>query len=370
MQISCTKNRLKKIGKKIRNDEILSVEDELIFSAFRKGHDKILSNFRSRINHQLSNAENKNVIFAQRLKKRDTIINKLKSRHTEMDLLRMHDIAGMRLIFNNIKSLEKFRNNFVSKDGKKYIRTNNLDKYDYIKHPRERTGYRGIHDVYEEKTDDPIKMHMELQYRTKVQHAWSTTLEIWDSTFHREAKFENESDDVTTFFKYIAELFARTLEKRSFIPELNNYELFKKIIKLDKKLDIIPKLRKIKKTNTNLSIYDVSNDEYILLQKIFENQKNITLNIKLPETKDIDASFKLYKELEELEKLYNDVVMVQVKQPKKFLEKAYNNYYNDLTAFFKYYDNAIRLLKDSSPKKCGVYALFNNIKYFSVTDLF
>ena len=366
MQINCTKNQLRKIGKKIRNGEVLTPEEESSFAEFRKGHDKILSNFRNRLNNQLSKSENQNVIFAQRLKKRDTIVNKLKDRHKEMDLLRMHDIAGMRLIFSNIFLLEKFRNSFLSIPGKKYIRTNDLDKYNYIKRPREITGYRGIHDVYEEKTDDPIKMHMELQYRTKVQHAWSTTLEIWDSSFNRKAKFENETNDVAAFFRYVSELFARKLEKSSFMQELTDFELFKKIVSLDGKLGIITKLKKIKRADYKISLLNVEN-EYILLQKIIESQKQIILNIKIADTKSIDQSFDQYKELE---KLYKDVVMVQVKQPQKFLTKAYNNYYNDLSEFFKYYDSAIKLLRKNNEQECNIYAFWHNWRYFEFSDFF
>lgn len=364
MQINCTKHQLRKIGKKIRNNEILTPEDEIKFSEFRKGHDKILSNFRSRLNNQLCKEENKNVIFAQRLKKRETIINKLQDRHTEMDLLRMHDIAGMRLIFPNISLLQKFRNTFVASPGKKYIRTNELDKYNYIKNPRKITGYRGIHDIYEEKTEDSIKMHMELQYRTKIQHAWSTTLEIWDSSFNRKAKFEHETIEVSSFFRYVSELFARKLERSSFMPELSDYELFKKIIYLDGKLGIIAKLRKVKKADYQLSPYNVEN-KYILLQKMIK--EDVILNIKVTETQDINKNFDLYKDLE---RLYNDVVMVQVKHPQKFLNKAYNNYYNDLSEFFRYYSNAIRLLRKSDAKKCNNYAFWHNWKYFELNEIF
>ena len=69
MKLACTKNQLKRIGKKIRNGESLAPDEEILFSEFRKAHDKILSNFRARLNHQLAKPENKNIIFAQRLKK-------------------------------------------------------------------------------------------------------------------------------------------------------------------------------------------------------------------------------------------------------------------------------------------------------------
>ena len=62
--------------------------------------------------------------------------------------------------------------------------------------------------------------------------------------------------------------------------------------------------------------------------------------------------------------------MVQVKQPQKFLTKAYNNYYNDLSEFFKYYDSAIKLLRKNNEKECNIYAFWHNWKYFEFSEFF
>jgi ppGpp synthetase/RelA/SpoT-type nucleotidyltranferase len=45
--------------------------------------------------------KSKKIVLASRLKKRATIISKLSSRLKEMNLSRMHDIAGYRLLFQN-----------------------------------------------------------------------------------------------------------------------------------------------------------------------------------------------------------------------------------------------------------------------------
>jgi putative GTP pyrophosphokinase len=86
----------------------------------------------------------------------------------------MDDVAGCRLIFPDIPALYAFRE-ALHKARFQHERKNGIDKYDYIKNPKE-TGYRGIHDIYEydvrSDTGQASKgLLLELQYRTRVQHA-------------------------------------------------------------------------------------------------------------------------------------------------------------------------------------------------------
>ena len=52
---------------------------------------------------------------------------------------------------------------------------------DYINHPREDTGYRGIHLIYRYRSDRKKRAwngrKIEVQLRTKLQHAWATAVE-------------------------------------------------------------------------------------------------------------------------------------------------------------------------------------------------
>jgi ppGpp synthetase/RelA/SpoT-type nucleotidyltranferase len=98
-----------------------------------------------------------------------------------MQLARMDDVAGCRLIFPSIPELYDFRGDF-HKARFNHTRRNSLDKYDYIKKPKD-TGYRGVHDVYEydvrsERGERLKGLYVEIQYRTLVQHAWATAVEV------------------------------------------------------------------------------------------------------------------------------------------------------------------------------------------------
>ena len=108
------------------------------------------------------------IVVAQRHKRQSTIFDKLR-RLPRMQLARMDDVAGCRLIFENIKSLYFFRS-VLHAAHFNHLLKNDIDKYDYMKHPKE-TGYRGIHDVYAYDVNSehgkPYKgLLIELQYRT------------------------------------------------------------------------------------------------------------------------------------------------------------------------------------------------------------
>ena len=352
MKIACSKHHLKKIGQKIRRGDRLTNEDEVCFAAFRKGHEKILTNFRSRMNDWLSKKEYRSIRFVQRLKKRDTIVNKLKDRLKEMDLLRMQDIAGGRLFFKDIPTLLKFRNQFIHSKEKRYRRINNDDKFNYIKKPAD-SGYRGIHDVYEEITDDSVKAKIEIQYRTYVQHSWATALEVWDSNYGGKTKFGQDASPITMFFKLISELFSRELENKINLT-ISDLELFQHIIKLDNKLHIIKKLKKVKPLQLELPL-DIDL-KYIVLQKQFIN--NFKVDLKIPEVTNV-----IPKEYFELERLHFNDDLVLVKSQRNFLERAYNNYFNDATPFLNNLEESIHQLRRKYPFKSRWYAFKYNWNY-------
>ncbi len=100
--------------------------------------------------------------FAQRLKRRNTVIDKLLRKDKDgnaliSDVSAMHDFAGCRMIFDDLAQMEEFRRYMHSSAVMKnveHILRHDPDKYDYIKHPNF-TGYRGIHDVYRHFPEDP-----------------------------------------------------------------------------------------------------------------------------------------------------------------------------------------------------------------------
>src|SRR5450830_563024 len=161
-----SKSRVNAAGYSIR-DQRASLEDMHAIDEWRAAHRIVLNTFQASLR---SRTRGKQIIVAQRHKRKNTIFGKL-MRLPKMELSRMDDVAGCRLIFRSIEELYEFRESF-HKARFNHKRKNESDKYDYIKRPKQ-TGYRGIHDVYSydvrSKNGDQYRgLLLEIQYRTLV----------------------------------------------------------------------------------------------------------------------------------------------------------------------------------------------------------
>jgi hypothetical protein len=128
-----------------------------------------------------------NVIVAQRLKRFSSILNKL-VRESAMKLSQMHDLGGCRAILSNVPAVrtlfEMYRGEPVLLSDETSLRC-----YDYISNPKD-DGYRGIHVVvrYHPRQQSRAPwdgQRIEIQLRTKLQHAFATAVETV-TTFTRE----------------------------------------------------------------------------------------------------------------------------------------------------------------------------------------
>lgn len=233
-----SKKRVSRAGDAVRNNAE-SDEDVDVIENWRASHNYVLNTFQATMRRH---ARGKNITVAQRLKRKLTIYDKLR-RQPDMQLARMHDIAGCRLIFDNIDDLNETREKIIGSKFKHRMR-NEINDYDYIKQPKH-TGYRGVHDVYEyvsysgsaEKWNG---LQIELQYRTKVQHAWATAVEIVGSLTGNEAKFDRGDQDHQRFFCLASEILARHYEQRqSCLSHLTIDQIRREIRQIERKIGVL-----------------------------------------------------------------------------------------------------------------------------------
>lgn len=336
MQFSYSKSSLKKIGEKLRHAEPLDQEEELAFAMYRLGHRNIIETFRQKHRQQLIKPQwkNRSVIFASRLKKRSTISMKLGSRQKQMDLTRMNDIAGCRLIFPVLPALYEYRSMFLNeadKFGRYELRTKD-NQYDYLAHPRD-TGYRGIHDVYVEANSDPIKAKIEVQYRTAVQHSWATALEIWDFGHGHGAKFGSENEVVQRLFSLIAELFWRYLDSNPADKRLDDSGrvLYKEILNLNQEVRLIEFFAE-RKSLVSSKYPHYSRSKFDILLRRFRPSTRLHGPIEEKINVITDPWDDLTEELLDDEKdEYKDSVLVSMDS--KLVRSAYNNYFDDASEF-------------------------------------
>jgi|TARA_B110000240_G_C13465379_1_gene438522 ppGpp synthetase/RelA/SpoT-type nucleotidyltranferase len=167
--MSFTKGDIKRLGERIvtSNGEV-NADDLSLLQEFRTSFSQPLSDTFNKI-ITIKNNVRQSAIVAFRLKRISTIINKA-IREPSMNLNRMGDIAGIRLILENdrevYQALELIQKQF-EQSGR--IR-------DYIKEPK-KIGYRGVHIYIKDSIYDKL---IEIQIRTSSHHNWSTLVEITD----------------------------------------------------------------------------------------------------------------------------------------------------------------------------------------------
>jgi len=196
-----SKTQVNKAGERIRAGTY--TDDDLhIVENWRASHAYVMNTFQANLRRR---SLGKNITVAQRLKRRRTIFDKLQ-REPGMKLARMHDIAGFRLIFDDEAELVSFRTDFHTSRMRHKLCNGANDRYNYIERPKI-SGYRGIHDVFEydvsSQTGVTWNGHLiEIQYRTKCQHAWATAVEIADFTTSSRIKFSEANQEFEDFFRY------------------------------------------------------------------------------------------------------------------------------------------------------------------------
>lgn len=318
-----SKGAINRAGEALRSGKLEAGQADILES-WRMAHRDVINSFQSLLR---ARAKNLDVQVAQRLKRRSTIIDKL-SRHDGMQLARMDDVAGCRLIFPNPKALHEFRTK-VHHAKFKHILKNEKNKYNYIEKPSDR-GYRGIHDIYEHrskaKKGNPKcdGLLIEIQYRTNVQHAWATAVEVVTEVTEHQPKFDRGDRRYIELFRLASEMLARTLEEsppRLFV-ELSNKELYATFEKLNGEIGVMQML-------VNLVINDWVGDRIEADHIILRISKTDGFRLYQFDL-ELEASAKLL----ELEKEFpeDNIVLVGARNVEE-MKSAFRNYFNDVKDF-------------------------------------
>lgn len=323
-------------------------------NAFRKGEGdaqslEVLENWRAShlyvINTFQANLRNRrksfngNVVIAQRLKRRPTILDKLQ-REPGMMLSRMHDIAGCRLIFDDVEQLRAYRAG-VRTSKARHENTSDDDRYDYIAGPKS-SGYRGVHDVYKyvayargaEKWNN---LRIELQYRTRVQHAWATAVEIVDMVNAKRLKFGQAEDGLTRQFLLASEILARHHEGMPgycATADLGDIKAEFSIIETD--THAIARLREL--TGSNFQEFARSAKLFVLVN--FFDAPLGRPPFEAYGFSDNRAAVDAYEKLEQDYQGLADVVLVGARE-QDAVRLAYTNYLSDASTFLALLDAAM-----------------------------
>ena len=270
------------------------------------------------------------IIVAERLKRLDSIVDKLK-REPKMELYRMQDLGGCRMILPTLEEVYKYSNEF--KNSK--IRHEAKTPKDYIMNPKQ-SGYRSLHLVYRFRTDTKKKsiyneypMLIELQFRTHLQHLWATAVEAIGIFTNQSLKAGRGEEDLKRFFVLVSSLFAI----REGTPQVPNAlcderELIAEIREIDNRHHLLEMLRAIR-----MAVDEGNKSEgkgYYILQLNYDNHR---LYIHQFKPSEFERASLFYDALEKSNSnKMIDTVLVRASSL-SMVREAYPNYFMDIGEF-------------------------------------
>ena len=336
------RSRVDRAGERIRTSAE-TPEDLEVIENWRASHAAVLGSFRKILYNKARNFAGIHIV--QRLKRKPSIVAKL-DREPKMRLSRMHDIAGCRVIFPDLKTLHEFRAEMHSGGYRHQRRGANDDRWNYISKPKP-NGYRGIHDVYaysaeakkgrQDEAGLRNGMLIEIQYRTKIQHAWAAAVELAGLVTENNPKFGRGSQDFIEYFKLSSEMMARELEgMESCYPNYASIDLTNYLIEADMGTHITSIFSELREKEGVVSLNKASLLIFRYDPSSYEEQ------LEIRSYKSMSTAIKEYGRLEKSLLDSADIVLVGSRSGES-IRSAYSNYFLDATEFMSLLGDAEEL---------------------------
>lgn len=272
------------------------------------------------------------ILVAERLKRMESIVGKLQ-REEGMQLYRMQDLGGCRMVLPTLNDVYLFSEKFQ----KSRIRHELKKLNDYIKTPK-KSGYRSLHLVYRFRTDTIEKdiynqypMLIELQFRTHLQHIWATALETIGLFTNQALKAGQGNGQILRFFVLASSLFA-IREGCDVAPDTINdeAELISEIELLNEQYHILDMLKAIRTVIDHDINITPDKKGYYILQLNYETH---TLKRWFFKPSQLENANTLYDFLESKKgSAPLDIVLVRASSYTT-VKEAYPNYFMDIGEF-------------------------------------
>lgn len=325
-----SKKEINNAGKTIA---IPTIEPEKRYAAL-----EIVNNWRSAHAYPLQviasnlRLRNPNAIVVQRLKRLESIIGKLE-RFPDMNLYRMQDLGGCRVIVDTIDQVYDVLNKYKSSRIRHIIKRED----DYIQSPK-KSGYRSYHIVYQFHSDTKEtynkNIFIEIQFRTKLQHTWATALEMMGIYTKSQLKAGIGDKDVLRFFVLVSSVFAK-MEYAPIVPNtIDDYnKLIEEIKSIDKNHHILEKLEHLSYVAHYMNKNEMTKRKFsYYLLTMNSNYKEVKIHMYSP--KEAELAISAYNEIEKTGNDYLDTVLVSATSIDS-LKIAYPNYFTDISGFIE-----------------------------------
>jgi ppGpp synthetase/RelA/SpoT-type nucleotidyltranferase len=313
-----------------------------ILDNWRSSHSFPLNSFQMNLRNKSSKIC-ESALVSQRLKRTPSVENKLRL-YPSIALSKMQDIGGCRTVVRTVSEVKRIHDAFLrSSAAHKLVR-----QKDYIASPRP-SGYRSLHLIYSFRSSRSTEfegLQIEVQVRTRLQHAWATAVETVGFFLNQALKSSLGEKQWLDFFRIASAAFAFE-EKTPWVPNTphSREELRLELERMAQELQVEGTLsafgQALRESRTG-RIKDIK--YYLLSLRPMDKQ----LTIRGYRKQDIARATDDYLQAEKQLPLFPvaDTVLVAASSLDA-LRKAYPNYFLDTKVFLE------KLLAIMSPSRIG-----------------
>jgi hypothetical protein len=308
-----------------------------IIEHWRSCHGYPVNTFQATLRDKLKRVDS-NALVSQRLKRMLSILNKL-HRFPSMNLSRMQDFGGLRAVVGSLQKLRALEANYKNSRFKHEL----VSCKDYVLHPKQ-SGYRSIHLVYRynnPKAPEYNGLFVELQIRTKLQHAWATAVETMGTFLGQALKSSEGEEDWLNYFSLCSAAFSH-LESSPTHQDFANKTaktIYRGLLSQTKILQVADKLKGYSVAANNITVRNRRGAYHLILLKFKERRVSIQSYAKRNLEKATEDYALLEKRIVKGESMH--AVLVSADSIKS-LRQAYPSYFLDTKEFVKYFSKVSR----------------------------
>jgi putative GTP pyrophosphokinase len=301
---------------------------QAVLTNWRACHGYPINTFQATLRGKLR-AIDADGLVAQRLKRTVSIVDKLR-RFNSMRLSRMQDIGGLRAVVSNVTKVRQLREAYHSTRFKHELVT----EKDYISEPKE-DGYRGVHLVFRYCNDlAPAYngLSVEMQIRTKLQHAWATAVETMGTFLGQALKSRQGERHWLEFFEITSSAFAY-LERCPLVPgyeTLTRHDTYQRVADAERDLGVLEKLKAFRVAAEAITTEPGRGSYHLIIL----DSANKTVSVRPYASDNLQQATDEYAKVEGRITAGEPIEAVLVSAgPVELLRRAYPNYFLDTEEF-------------------------------------
>lgn len=299
-----------------------------VLSHWRSCHAYPINTFQATLRSRLKKVST-GALVAQRLKRTPSIIKKLQL-NPGMQMARMQDIGGLRAVVDNLTQVRKLQDLYTNGGLSHEL----IGTDDYIAHPKT-SGYRSLHLIYKYKNlHNPIYdgLCIELQIRTKLQHAWATAVETIGTFLDQALKSSEGPKMWLDYFKLVGAAFA-LLEKSPVANEfqkISEEKIYEAVVQKTRQLEVERKLSAFTIAANAIETRQSKGNYHLVIL----NAETKTVTIKSFSQRRLEEASAEYADTEKISSTNKNIQAVLVATNSiDALKKAYPNYFLDTRQF-------------------------------------